>query len=137
MALLLVSGCGGIADAPKLSDVQGVVTFQGAPLSEANVVFTPSSGPIAIGTTDAEGMFKLSTHGSPGASLGIHHVTIRAYKPLSPSSKKTAPDADDSEDQAGPPLVSSIPEKYGNPRESGLTAQVEGKKQNVFEFHLK
>jgi len=135
--LLLVSasilcGCGGESDAPQLATVVGTVTWQGAPLAEASVAFTPEIGPVATGKTDASGQFTLKTHGQDGASLGTHRVTIQAYEPPPPGQLLI--------DENGEPtytLVSKIPEKYSNPDESGLQAIVtnDGTK-NSYKFEL-
>ena len=51
--LLLISvyalvGCSG-SDGPQVAPVEGTVTWQGKPLADAGVAFTPEKGPVAIG----------------------------------------------------------------------------------------
>lgn len=129
----LLCGCGGgVSDAPVLATVEGIVTWKGLPLAEAAVAFTPESGPIATGTTDAAGHFKLTTQGSEGAPIGSHRVTIQAYE-APPEGK---PLVDDNGEPTYTP-VSKIPKKYGNLNESGLEANVSAKgEDNTFQFDL-
>jgi hypothetical protein len=56
-AVLFVSGCGG---GPGLGNVSGKVTLDGQPLAGALVEFQPSEGRGSIGSTDAQGVYKLS-----------------------------------------------------------------------------
>lgn len=128
----LLCGCGGIKDAPQLAPVDGTVTWQGNPLSDASIAFTPDSGPIAIGKTDSDGHFVLSTQGRPGAAIGEHRVTVQAFETPSEASK-VGPD--------GESLIeptSRIPAKFGEIANSGLTATVSRKaSENKFTFDLK
>jgi len=134
---LLLAGCGGVSDAPKLAPVQGTASWQGKPLENASVVFTPESGPIAVGNTDAQGAFVLTTHGKTGASLGAHRVTIAAFEPVkTPASAPTAPAGPDGE--IAPPLKSRIPVKYTDLKQTDLKATVvQDSGSNDFRFDLK
>lgn len=79
VALLLCivfAGCGGSSDAPALVKVSGVVNFQGKPLPEATLTFYPSSGPVGVGRTDADGAFQIRTNGSLGVVVDTHKVTV-------------------------------------------------------------
>ncbi|WP_437223356.1 carboxypeptidase regulatory-like domain-containing protein [Planctomicrobium sp. SH661] len=128
-------GCGG-SGAPAMAKVSGVVTYQGKPLSDANISFVPESGPIASGLTDAEGKFSLSIRGTPGAVLGEHRISITAFKPVTPS-PGNKPSAAGSEDLNPAKPVSRIPEKYGSPETSGLSAVVvKQRTPNNFQFDL-
>ncbi len=95
---LLHSGCG---DSPtggsnvKLAEAGGVVKYNGSPLAGASVTFIPEKGPIATGTTDLSGNFKLSTGTMPGVAIGKCKVTVMAYeggaKPGAKDEKFTVP----------------------------------------------
>jgi hypothetical protein len=87
-ALLLplpLLGCGDTAGTP-LVPVSGRVMMDYKPLAHATIRFTPQSkpggamGPLAIGTTDAEGRYTLKTvikgRDFGGAVPGKHHVQI-------------------------------------------------------------
>lgn len=82
-AVLLAAGCG--AEKFPIAPVSGRVTFNGKPLPGAHVLFQPMTtgteveiGPEAVGRTDDEGRFTLSTI-SPerkGASIGKNRVSV-------------------------------------------------------------
>ena len=82
---LLLLGCGDTAGTP-LVPVSGRVMMDNKPLAHATVQFTPESkpggeiGPLAFGTTDAEGRYTLKTvikgKDFEGAVPGKHHVQI-------------------------------------------------------------
>lgn len=127
----------------KLAKVQGHVKYKGAPLKGANVKFYPSEGPMAIGITDDEGNFSLTTNGRPGAVVGTHKVSITK---MSDSAGPAIPASPTPEDMmkmqkaamsqpSGP--KSEIPEMYGSPDTSKLTADVSANaSENEFEFPL-
>ncbi len=80
-----VSGCGG-ADRYQTVPVSGVVTCQGKPVANGAVSFTPlpeegrdegKPGRMALGITDAEGRFRLTTYvENDGAIVGRHSVSV-------------------------------------------------------------
>ena len=123
-------GCSG-NDGPQIATVAGRITWEGKPLADAGVAFTPEKGPVAIGTTDEEGRFTLSTQGREGAVLGAHRVTVQAFE-APPPGKKAVSDSGERLIE----LASRIPIKYGNLRESGLQANVTDN-GNDFTFELK
>ncbi|MFK7777151.1 MAG: carboxypeptidase-like regulatory domain-containing protein [Gimesia sp.] len=129
LTTILISGCGGGApdDAPKTVAVTGTVTMKGSPVSDASVVFMPKSGPSGVGTTDSSGKFTLKTAKAPGAIPGSHVVTITAGGEIpmpgteAAKAKKSKPE---------------IPPAYGDPKKSGLTAEVKATGENVIDFKL-
>jgi hypothetical protein len=116
-AVLFVSGCGG---GPGLGNVSGKVTLDGQPLAGALVEFQPSEGRGSIGSTDAQGVYKLSyTENSQGAVLGKHTVRITM--------------ADDEEEQKP---GGKIPARYNS--QSELTAEVKsGSNEHNFDLQSK
>ena len=76
--LLMLSGCGG--DLPKLGTVKGKVTFDGKPLANAGVVFTPiDGGRQSMAVTGKDGNYELVyLRDIPGAKVGQHGVQITA-----------------------------------------------------------
>jgi hypothetical protein len=83
----LVAGCGdGVG---KRLPVEGRVLVDGQPLRGASgtVVFVPDRAkgnqcPVSpTGTIDAEGNYKVSTKGQPGAPAGFYVVTVSALPP--------------------------------------------------------
>lgn len=122
---------------PVLLPVAGEVKIDGEPLAGAAVVFQPvTEGPQACGVTDPSGQFQLVTGSRSGAIPGTYRVTVSKQK-ITPKHPRKIPTG--AENAGLPPGVTMeemippedlliewlIPEKYGNPSESGLTATVE------------
>lgn len=126
----MTSGCGR-ADGPVLAAAGGTVSYKGAPLEGASVVFAPDKGPTAYGTTDAEGKFVWTTQGEPGAMVGSGKVAITAFEPYEMKNEEdlTAEDLNKMN-------KSRIPERYGRMEASGLTATVTAEGANAFSFDL-
>ena len=79
VAALMVSGCGG----PQMAPVKGRVTFDGQPVKEAQITFSPmdvegqkETGKPGTGFTDDEGNFDISTFKNyDGALVGTNPNT--------------------------------------------------------------
>lgn len=156
----LGAGCGGgSGKEPKIVSATGIVTYNGAPLAGAQVTFMPDDGPLATGVTDLKGEFKLKSGTLPGCTLGRSRVSVRAMTTVDNSS--TAPDFTpgaantpaDFEAQskkmaqmtqayqaraAETRPISLIPERYKDPKSSGLqfTVDADGA-NNIFKLELK
>lgn len=124
LGLLLLAGCGGSSDRQAL---EGTVTFDGVPLAEGSIVFSPlpgTRGPTAGGQVN-DGKFSVSPKG--GTFVGTFRVEITATrktgrKVMDPMLGKEVDD-----------ITQYIPMRYN--RQSELTAEVtEG--SNQFEFAL-
>lgn len=124
----LIAGCGGGPDdAPKTVEVTGIVTMQGNPVADASVVFIPKSGPSAVGSTDATGKYSLKTGKAIGAIPGSHLVTITSGGEI------PMPGTEEAKADQAKPL---IPPSYGDPKKSGLSAEVQDSGANVIDFKL-
>lgn len=129
--LITLVGCGGgpppgpaqLATVPAA----GTVTMQGKPIANASVSFQHSDGTAtANGTTDADGKFTLSTYGTnDGAPVGKYKVTVAVG-----GAQEIEPGVLAPEPEGG--FKSSIPEKYADPAQSGLEAEIPaGGKQDL------
>lgn len=123
---IIVSGCGeGNSHGLDLAPVRGTITFRGAPLADAQVVFLPETpGQLpAMAMTDASGHYELLTIvPGDGASLGKHRVSVTAREP-----DKTPAGGPSAAVLAGAPVepgAPRIPERYFSFDTSGLTAEV-------------
>jgi hypothetical protein len=140
----VLNGCGG---GLKTVNVTGTVTFDGEPLAEATIAFSPETsgeGHPGYAITDVNGHYKLQTLlGNPdaGTTPGKYLVTVSKME----KSATTTTSSDDPEYMrqiemgrmgTPPPPKSLIPVSYGNMTTSGLSATVENKKENVFDFNL-
>lgn len=122
--LCLIVGCG--RGTPRTMPVTGVVIFQGVPLAEADVAFTPKGGRPATGRTDAAGRFTLTTFKTDdGAVIGQHVVTV--CKHVKKDSNATGVYAD---------YAQVTPVHFGRPSESPLRADVVPKGRNEFTFDI-
>lgn len=141
LMLAWVLGCSK-SDTPETVPVTGTVTYNGQPLEGAQVTFMATGAPrSAIGTTDAQGRFSLTTFESDdGAVPGSHAVTISKVEDTT-SAAPTDPagyaQMMSQKGKGGPPKPKSlIPEKYSRPAESKLSATVDAEGQNEFKFDL-
>ena len=116
-AILLV-GCGGGDEGPKLVPVSGVVTVDGAPLATANVSFRPdtSKGNTVPyepgGAADGTGRFELTTTARKGAPVGWYKVVV--FAPTPPRTSGDAP-------KVGPPPFNA---KYSDAARTDLSIEV-------------
>lgn len=136
--VLLVSGCSSSddkwkKDRPKTVPATGVVTLDGVPLTEAQVVaVAEGNGTGASGMSDAEGKFSLDSFApDPGAVPGTYKVMIV---------KSIVPEVQDvSEDKYSPPTKATllVPVKYTDFNKSGLTAVIPEGGTAELKFELK
>lgn len=139
VSLVILTGCSsGDAERPMRVPVTGKVIYQGKPVEGAHVTFVPQGQGLnsAFGTTDAAGVFKLSTFEvDDGAQPGAYAVTISkmviegGQKPGSePLNTGTPPPP--------PKTMDLLPAKYKAAATSNLSATVVEGKANEFPFEL-
>ena len=127
VAAVAVSGCGP-AGLPQ-AEVSGKVTFQGQPVADVLVTFTPERGPGALGKTDADGNYSLMTKKpGDGAVIGRHVVSIKQQSQGMILEKGQPP-------RMAPPPKVVIPPKFAENASSGLSADVKDE-ENVINFDL-
>lgn len=129
LSVFTFSGCSNSQHAGGTAE--GVVTFNGAPLPNAQLMFaaTAEGGRAAYAQTDENGYFEAYTHRSfKGIAPGEYIVTVEAY--VIPPGGFT-PDGKTIENG-----LSAIPLKYSYPKQSGLTLTVEKDAPTVAKFDL-
>ena len=154
-SLLASIGC--VSKIPTVS-ATGTVSYKGKPLEGASVMFGRggrdiTKGEIAIGTTDANGRFALTTYVGPqeelkGAVVSKYDVTISKYI-IPPGMteaqyKALVAEVDKISASGGmvpeghqlPDLVEMLPAKYSAIGKSVLTAEITPKGKNDFQFDL-
>ena len=143
---LILVGCGG-EDRPDLVPVSGVVTYQGQPLANAEVVFQNDKAPrAAVGTTDAQGKFRLQSYENfDGAVPGDHVITVSK---IQADAAISGADVDDPSAAYGGGMdaaasgdmsaisKSELPDKYADPATSNLKETVTKEGPNEFEINL-
>lgn len=141
-AIMSLQGCGGAEDTrPKRNTVSGVVTYQGAPVENAIVVFRPadSNGQTANGRTDATGAFEMGTfEGTDGVVAGMYDVMISKMESTGPSQAlpEDDPNYDPNPKPTAPPK-NLLPKKYANADTSELSVTVpEGEDVTDLKFEL-
>lgn len=128
--LAVLCGCGKRLDKwerlrPPVYPAGGRVLVDGQPDAGVLVMFESSEHPlVASGLCDSSGAFTLQTFGpGDGAVGGGHRVRIEKWVNKDPQA-------------AAPVEVNVLPEIYSIPEKSGLTAAVDPKSRNQFEFDL-
>ncbi len=137
-------GCSGDSSRPSLSPVAGLVKYNGQPIADAAVVFTSTdSTRSASGQTNTQGEYKLTTFDTDdGAVLGDHVVTISKVVAIEGKSTKEM-NKDDLAKMTNPTvdygklMKDQLPEKYADPKKSGLKRTVVKGEPNAFNFDLK
>jgi hypothetical protein len=145
VCLAAMVGCGG---QPTLSTeyVEGVVTVDGQPVPEATVTFVPvveGQGAPATGMTNAQGVYKLTAtvtgevaaKAEAGTLPGEYHVGVMKNVIETPMSQEEAEKAGveytPADEYAAPKITYEVPQKYNNPRESGLKVTVQAGQNNI------
>ena len=121
-SLFSLVGCGKPGPVP----IEGIVTLDGQPLVDAEVIFKPDQGRPSVGRTDESGRYKLMyTQEEKGAAPGHHQVMISTFI-----------EADDS--SADPKIQEgrkeTVPAKYN--KQTTLEAKIERKGQAELNFEL-
>jgi hypothetical protein len=125
--VVVAGGCG-----PRTADVAGVVTFEGKPVGFGNVVLIASDGATRYGSIQQDGSYRVAK-----VPLGPAKVMVSSPPPpgAGPPQEKTAIDIEKAQMGGPPPPIDQnlvklwfpIPSRYGNPDQSGLTVNVDGK----------
>jgi hypothetical protein len=117
--LVVLAGCG---RGPVMVPVSGVVTLDGAPVADANVMFAPrGDGRPAEGKTDAAGKFSLTTEKpNDGAMEGDYEVTVTGVRTVGAVANPDGTSGDISQVRE----EWFLPKKYARRDSSGLTQKV-------------
>ncbi len=127
LSMLVCSGCGGKSDG-RLS-ASGTVTLDGSPLDSGSVVFADESGGSAgVGIIKGGSFTIQEAASSAGIQPGTYNVVVNSWE--------KEPGSVDDQGNIVAEGVSRIPEKYNDPKTSGLTATVSPDSQE-FSFDLK
>lgn len=137
LGVVMIAGCGGSdrGQLPPTYQVTGVVTYQGEPLADALVQFQRTDATRgAVGKTDANGRYQLSTFGSnDGAVAGPYAIAISKYSTPPPDFPVRQHEDDTSVPEFKPENL--LPPKYARIETSDLSARVE-EQANEIDFDL-
>ncbi len=148
---LMLAGCGGGAEGENevpVYPVSGTVTMFGSPLANATVAFAPESTesklPTAVGTTDQQGHFELTTYEfGDGAAEGKYKVVIAKSSAASTSATTTNSEGHEvsTVTHGGGAKAAStaglVPAQYTNSNDTPFTAEVKSSGDNNFPFEIK
>jgi hypothetical protein len=129
--LTFLAGCGGGAgDAPETVAAKGTITVEGQPMAKLSVAFMPANGKPAMGETDDQGNFTLTTNvPGDGAVVGTYKVSVTQIVEATPAMPGM-----DGYVKPGPPPFNR---KFTDNTKSGLTATVDkDPAKNDFKFDL-
>lgn len=141
------AGCGFVNETsrpPRTYPVSGRVLRNGKPVEHAQIVFSnPGAPKTAVGETNSEGDFTLTTEqDNDGAVAGEHVVTLfKTMGPL-PEASTQPSSAEELAKQAAagmkaPELDPNVPAQYTDASTSPLRATVKPDATNDFLFELK
>jgi hypothetical protein len=149
---LTLLGCGAADDGRKdVYPVSGKITLNGAPLAGASVAYAPQEqgNPTAIGKTDNEGVYNLTTYEAlDGAAPGKYAVVVTKMVSTTPEEVEGADAAHEAEsagvedggghdaETADAASGNLVPANYGSASSTPLSATVEEKDDNVFDFDI-
>lgn len=156
VGLLMVCSCD--SGTPKTVPVSGKVTLKNQPVEGVTVIFSRgqssmTTGEVAIGKTDANGEYTLTSHFGPqvsaaGAVIGEYKVTISKSVPppnIDPAKYKVMVDAANKVAEVGgtvpanqqpPPMVELFRKEYSNLTNTKLSASVTSGGTNRFDFNV-
>ena len=125
LASALLGGCGD--SGPQRVPVSGSVTYNGAPVSEGVIRFTPGKDSQMPMTAAAikDGTYKADLRG--GVPVGIHTVGIEAYRMADKSNTQML--------RGVPPRIQYLPDRYNTNSELQITIE-SGSREITKDFAL-
>lgn len=155
MVVLLFASIGCDAGVPTYPVTGTVTNDNGDPVEGAAVTFIADSGggALAVGVTDASGIYNLKTRSKEGAQAGVYKVTIAKYDPASDPEEEGdegeledvmditdeyPDDFDESKanEKADEASSNQLPQFYADANTSGLTATVSAEGENKIDFTI-
>ncbi len=137
VATMALSGCSGSGSSVKTGTVQGKVLFKGQPLTKGTVYFfTAKGGDSASGAIQPDGTYTASNQSGFSIPAGDYAVSVSVIAAESGAPLDPTTLMEKIEKEGLPKPSEAIPEKYSDPKKSGLIAVVkEG--SNTADFDLK
>lgn len=112
LSFLLLAGCGG-SQGPEMVDIEGTLTYQGAPVSDGALELIPKPGTEARMTPVMVRNGEFSARGERGVAIGEYQVVFHSYQ-------RTAGGDGEQEGMVIPEMMTItelLPKKYSDPRE--------------------
>jgi hypothetical protein len=123
---ICLCGCDYAPAPSSLTKVHGTVTYLDRPLSGGTIVFIPdeergTTGSLIHADIQPNGTFSLRTGELEGVAPGSYRVTVRPANSVPDRSRQNWPQP---------------PERYSDPRTSGLACKVQTVELHTINFHL-
>jgi hypothetical protein len=137
LGILILAGCGG-GDGLEMYPVRGEVTYNGKPVSQGIVTYTPTTpgvGRTANGPLQPDGTFVMTTlKRDDGVMRGAYNIVIHSYAedPGAPQSREEI----EAQGTRVKKMKSIVPEKYTSPETSGLTDAVDANHSGAKKIEL-
>lgn len=138
MAALLTGCSSGPSDRPAVVPTRVRILYEGQPVDDAQVTFiNPDAQRTGFGTTDTEGWTKLMTF-TPGDGVVPGPQVVSVRKVLVTDKKKSDVDFGTTSQIPPPPDEKwLLPQRFADPKTSGLTATVTAGQANEIVLELK
>lgn len=119
-------GCDSAESPPALTRVYGTVSYLGRPLQGGTIVFIPDEergtmGSLVHADIQLNGAYVLRTGAQEGVAPGTYRVTVRPAETAPGQARQIWPQP---------------PERYCDPRTSGLACKVQNVEAHTINFHL-
>ncbi|TWT34234.1 carboxypeptidase-like regulatory domain-containing protein [Blastopirellula retiformator] len=126
VCLVALTGCSGSDLPADAGAVEGTVTYEGQKVDGAIVIFRSEDGFSAVGKTNAEGLYKLSSTQIPGgAKVGSYTITVdKRAATTGVSLTEDDPNYRPNQQQSSQAAKRLLPEKYARPQTTDLKAEV-------------
>ncbi|MDR2642573.1 MAG: carboxypeptidase-like regulatory domain-containing protein [Planctomycetaceae bacterium] len=139
--LILIVGCNQSGQLEGLVPASGTVTFNGQPIDQAMIIFSPQTGEntarAASATTDAKGNFTMMTlNPGDGVFPGDYLVTVEKTEITGEYRQEPTPDSDKSKLIDTRQIKDLLPVKYSNINTTDLSVSIseKGNKKIVLEL---
>ncbi len=135
LILLLANGCG--SSKIELAPVSGTVMFNGKPLKKGKIVFeSPNNRPANGLIEDGKIVELYTTKPGDGVPLGSHKIAVFALEVASESITTDPSQSTNKGQNYMGTGKSLIPDKYNDPEQSGLTAEIKAGEENTVTLEL-
>jgi hypothetical protein len=124
MLLCLAAGCGSAGD---MTEVTGTVRLEGQPLKSGEVTFVGADGTKSFSAISETGVYHVQ-----GVKRGKAQISVVSKARVPAGLRKPGPGAAAGASKEEP---IAIPEHYTRPESSGLTLQIDSRKQ-LHDIHL-
>jgi hypothetical protein len=122
----LIVGCGQSGRSP-LGKVTGTVTCKGRPVEKAAIIFHNPKGRSATGQVVAGNIEGVTTYDTLDDGAAIGTLTVTIHPMMDDEAMKPKP-----EKKPKRPIEPGLPPRYGDPKTSNLTAEIQAGENEIY-----